>query len=323
LINAELLSIDSWVKHPVRSATRLIPLRAKEFINRIHPINRTHPMFDLRFYLKFQPQSLMIAGQLIVPLRYCPRSSSWRRRIALFTPHLGPGDGERILLDIAESLDRVQFEIFLIATQFADSRWREQWNRAVDHIYDLGAFIPPERMAGAIYSLATNWKFETLLIRNSLSAYAAIGSIREDQPAVKVIDIVQAVAGEGDVIQAADRHINLRIAVSEASRRRLLDAGIAEEKIRLIRNGINLEYFQPAPPRRAEGPSVVLFAGPLDSVERPTMLVKIASPSLAIGGHALYRSGGVRTATAGGVLAGGRSGRGRDSRHRDSRGDRT
>jgi glycosyltransferase involved in cell wall biosynthesis/GT2 family glycosyltransferase len=276
LINAELLSIDSWVKHPLRSATRLIPLRTKEFINRIHPINRTHPMFDLRFYLKFQPQSLMISGQLIVPLRYCPRSSSGRRRIALFTPHLGPGDAERILLDIGESLARAQFEISLIATQSADARWREKWNLAVDHIYDLGALVPAERMAGAIYSLATNWKFETLLIQNSPSAYAAIGNIRGDQPALKVIDIVHRMGGEGDVIQAADRHIDLRIAVSEAGRRRLLDTGTAEEKIRLIRTGINLEYFQPAPPRRAEGPSVVLFAGPLDSVERPTMLVKIA-----------------------------------------------
>jgi glycosyltransferase involved in cell wall biosynthesis len=272
LINAELLSIDSWVKHPLRSATRLMPLRAKEFVNRIHP------MFDLRFYLKFQPQSLLMAGQLIVPLRYYPRSSSGRRRIALFTPHLGPGDGERVLLDIGESLDRAQFEIFLIATHSADSRWREKWNRAVDHIYDLGALVPPERMAGAIYSLATNWKFETLLIQNSPPAYAAIGNIREDHPALKVMDIVHPVGGEGEAIQAArsaDRHIDLRIAVSEAGRRRLLDAGTVEEKIRLIRNGLNLEYFQPAPPRAVDGRSVVLFAGPLDSVERPTM-VKIA-----------------------------------------------
>ena len=274
LINAELLSIDSWVRHPLRSATRLIPLRAKEFINRIHPINR--PMFDLRFYLNFQPQSLMIAGQLVAPLRYCPHSSSGRRRIALFTPHLGPGDGEKILLDIGESLGRAQFEIFLIATHFADARWREQWNRAVDHIYDLGALVPPERMAGAIYSMATNRKFETLLIQNSPSAYAAIGNIREDQPALKVMDVVHLVSGEGDVFQAADRHIDLRIAVSEAGRTRLLDVGTAEEKIRLIRSGINLEYFRPEPPRRAEGPRAVLFAGPLESVECPTLLVKIA-----------------------------------------------
>ena len=34
LVNAELVSLDNWLRHPLRSLGRLVPLRAKEGINR-------------------------------------------------------------------------------------------------------------------------------------------------------------------------------------------------------------------------------------------------------------------------------------------------
>lgn len=278
LFNAELLSMDSWLKHPVRSAARLIPLRAKEFVNRLYPV------FDLDFYLQFNPESVVIAHQVVVPLRYYPRPSIGRERIAIFIPHLGPGGAEpggaeQSLLNIAESLDRAHFEIFLIATQPAGSRWREKWSRLVDHIYDVGEVVPPERMSGAIYSLATNWKFTTMIIQNSLPAYAAVSNIRQAQPDVNVIDIVHAAGEEPELVQAsksADGLIDVRVATSHAAHRRLRSAGTGEERIRLIRNGIDLELFQPVPPRAAEAPGKVLFAGGLDPAQRPSMPVDIA-----------------------------------------------
>lgn len=69
LVNAELCSLDSWRQHPLRSLSRLIPLRAKEWVNRFYPL------FDLSFYLKFQPNSLVIANRVLVPLRYFVRPS--------------------------------------------------------------------------------------------------------------------------------------------------------------------------------------------------------------------------------------------------------
>jgi glycosyltransferase involved in cell wall biosynthesis len=268
-----LLSKEAWLSHPVRSAARLIPLHAKEFINRMYPV------FDLSFYLQFRPRSLEIGHQVVTPLRYYPQPSAGRQRIAFVTPHLGPGGAEKSLLDIVESLDRAQFEIFLIATHPGGAEWRKKWNSVADHVYDLGGLIPAEKMPGAVYSLTANWKFETLVVQNSLPAYAAVLNIRRDSPGIKVIDIVHAVGDDRDLVQAtqaADPHIDLRIAISEAARARLLDTGTAGERIRLIRNGIDLAHFRPAAARAADPAPTVLFAGRLDPVKRPLMLVDIA-----------------------------------------------
>src|SRR5579872_712931 len=64
LVNAELLSTDAWLRHPLRSAVRLIPLGVKQKMNRI----TGHPLFDLSFYLKFRPRSLMVSNTLVEPL---------------------------------------------------------------------------------------------------------------------------------------------------------------------------------------------------------------------------------------------------------------
>jgi glycosyltransferase involved in cell wall biosynthesis len=274
LVNAELWSLDSWRKHPLRSLLRLIPLRAKEWINRLYPV------FDVSFYLKFQPNSLLIANRVLVPLRYSvPPSSSGRRRVVLFTPHLGPGGAEMVLLSIAGALDRDSFEIALIATQSHDERWREKWERAVDHVYDLAALVAPERMIAGIYSLVTNWGFDAMLVQNSLAAYSALGPIRRDCPKIRVIDLVHATDHVWDILRVtasvADK-IDLRVAISEHVLRRLREAGAPKEATRLIRNGIDLQHFAPKPTRESRHPKTVLFAGRLAAEKRPALLVDIA-----------------------------------------------
>jgi glycosyltransferase involved in cell wall biosynthesis len=274
LVNAELWSPDSWRRHPLRSLLRLIPLRVKEWVNRLYPV------FDLSFYLKFQPNSLVIANRVLVPLRYSvPPSSTGRRRVALFTPHLGPGGAEKVLLNIAGALDRDRFEIALVATQSHDERWREKWEQVVDHIYDLAAIVSPERMIAAIYSLVTNWKFDVILVQNSLAAYSAIGPIRRDFPEIRVIDLVHATDHAWDILRvtaSAAGQIDMRVAISEAGLRRLREAGAPRDASRLIRNGIDLAHFTAKPIRESQNPKTVLFAGRLAAVKRSTLLVDIA-----------------------------------------------
>ena len=107
LVNAELVSLDNWLRHPLRSLGRLIPLRAKEGINRA--VGR--PIFDLSFYLKFQVQSVLVTDTLVPLLRYIPPRPQ-RRRIALVTPHLGPGGAESVLLELAGAIDRRGMKYF-------------------------------------------------------------------------------------------------------------------------------------------------------------------------------------------------------------------
>ena len=287
LVNAELTSLDYWLQHPVRSLRRLIPLRVKERIN--CAVGR--PIFDLSFYLKFQMQSVLITDTVIPLLRYMPPRPE-RRRIALVSPHLGPGGAESVLLELAGAIDRRRDEVFLLATQSQDSHWRPRWEQVTDHVYDLAALVPPERLVAALCSMAANWEFDTLFIQNSLAAYSAVPHLRRERPDLRIIDVIHAVDPAWDFVCSTApvaAQIDLRVVISECSRQRLLQAGVPGEKIRLIRNGVDLERFHPAPPRAAGAQGTILFAGRLDPVKRPLLLVDIALELIKLRGGRDFR----------------------------------
>ena len=189
LANAELLSSKTWAGHPLQSALRLIPLRLKERINR----GLGRPLFDLTFYLRFQPRSLLLESTPIPPLRYCPRMSPGRIRVALITPHLGHGGAERVLLELAGVLSADRFEVLLLATQSTDNRWSGRWRQSVAHVYDLARVVPPRQTVAAVYSIITNWKCAAVLVQNSLAGYAALPHIGRDLPHARLMDVVHSV----------------------------------------------------------------------------------------------------------------------------------
>ncbi len=272
LVNAEWTSGEAWREHLVRTLGRAIPLRVKERVNRA----AGRPVFDLSFYLSFQPNSVLLGGELVEPLRYMTHPARGRRRVALITPHLGPGGAESVLLELASAVDRAACEVLLIAAQSQDPRWADRWREVADHVYDLATAVPPERRIGALYSMAVNWQLDALLIQNSLAAYSVIPELRKALPGLHIADLVHAVDPEWDFVSAtqpvADQ-VDRRVVISEAGRRRLLEAGTPETKIRLIRNGIDLDRFRAAPDRASKK---ILFAGRLDPVKRPLLLVEIA-----------------------------------------------
>lgn len=273
LVNAELLFAEAWLKHPLRSTARLIPLRLKQQVNRL----AGRAVFDLSFYLKFQARPLIVSNTLMEPLRYMPKLGAKRQRVALVTRHLGAGGAERVLLEVAGALDRGQYEILLIATHSDDASWMARWQERTDHIYDLAPLVSQNRLAAAVYSIATNWQVDFLLIQNTLEAYGAIPQLKKDSPGTQVMDLIHAVDLQWDVISATAAvagHIDLRIVISEKARCRLLQAGVEENHIQLIRNGIDLEHFKPSPHR--DRPGRILFAARLDSIKRPLLVAEIA-----------------------------------------------
>ncbi len=158
LVNAGVLSIEAWTRHPLRSAGRLIPLRVKEQVNRAALRLSGRRPFDLSFYLQFQPSAVDAEGLIAAALVYIPQPRTSRRRIGLVTPHLGPGGAERVLLEIAGALDPERYELFLIATQSTDDSWRGQWAQRAGHIYDLRKLVRAEKLTPAIYSICVNWE---------------------------------------------------------------------------------------------------------------------------------------------------------------------
>ena len=286
LQNAEISSAEAWLHHSVRSATRLIPLRAKERINEL----AGRPVFDLSFYLKFQPKSVLIDGGLIERLDYIPpQPKADRRRLALFTPHLGFGGAENVLLEFASQLDRQRYEVFLIATQSDDSRLRPDWDKCVDHVYDAEQLAPSEQSRRFLYTMALNWGFDVLVIQNSLAAYSVLPAIKKKRPGTIALDILHNVDQDWDFFSATlevAEHLDRRVVISKAGHQRLIDMATPPEKIRLIRNGVDLARFDPGRYQRGglqrrlnvpDRTKVVLFAGALVRRKRPRLLVDVAT----------------------------------------------
>ena len=285
LYNAELLSAEAWLKHPVRSAVRLIPLRAKERVNRA--LGR--PVFDLSFYLRFQPSSALVAGGIVERLDYLVHPPEpGKKRLALVTPHLGVGGAETVLLELARQIDLSRWEVLLLATQSRDRRLLPEWLDVVDRAYDLAKLMPGESVPGAIYSMALNWGVDAMVLQNSLAAYSALPAIKQKRPKLHVADILHAVDANWDFFSATldvAEAIDRRVAISEAGRDRLVEMQTPQGAIRLIPNGVDLERFDPEQFDRAEvrrswripgKAPVVAFVGRLDRVKRPLLLPDVA-----------------------------------------------
>jgi glycosyltransferase involved in cell wall biosynthesis/GT2 family glycosyltransferase len=292
LQNAELHSPEAWLKHPLRSSARLIPLRWKERVNQV----AGKPVFDLSFYLKFQPRSVLLAGALIERLDYIPPPRQTRRRIGLFTPHLGVGGAENVLLEFASQIDRSKYEVLLIATQSKDSRLLPEWRERADWVYDLAQLVPGEKAPRFLYSIAANWELDVLVIQNSAAAYSILPALRQKRPTARVVDVLHAVDEDWDFFAATldvAGHLDRRVVISEAGRARLEEMNTPAEEIRLIRNGVDLEYFDPARFERGglrrqlglkPSAAIVLFAGRLDPIKRPLLLPEVAQELLGIRG---------------------------------------
>lgn len=273
LLEAGVLSRQSWRQHPLRTALRLIPLRVKETVNGL----ARRPVFDLSFYLQFQPSSLQHIDVKVKRLEYQPPPGT-RRRLALITPHLGPGGAESVLLDMARSIDRDRYELFLVATHSKNSRWEPLWLDHVDHVFDLLRLGEAEAVPSILYSLIVNWRMNTVVLQNTLFAYRVLADCKRDLPDLRVVELMHTVGRDWDIASATASvagYIDTRVVISETARRHLIGLGNGAHKIRLIQNGVDLEHFQPGPVF-AGRIFHILFAARLDPVKRPLLLVDIA-----------------------------------------------
>jgi glycosyltransferase involved in cell wall biosynthesis len=243
--------------------SRLIPLRIKETINGA----TGRKVFDLSFYLQFQPRSIIVEPPPVEAPDYAPITGG-KVRVALITPHLHPGGAETVLLQIANSLDRREYEISVIATHPGETSWRDRWEQAVDYVYDLQG-------SGSVYSLVISRQYQFILMQNTLYAYSAAPAIRAALPSCHIMDLIHSIDDDWDIVSATkgvSGAFDCRLAVSET-----VAARIRDQKVRVVRHGIDTWRFRPSDARTEPRPYRILFAGRLDPVKRVLLLPEIAA----------------------------------------------
>ena len=218
------------------------------------------------------------------PLRYMPRPPT-RRRIALITPHLGPGGAERVLLDVAAALEPEAFELLLLATHSRDDRWAARWRATAERVIDLAALVPPDRMSAAVYSIVTNWRCEAVLVQKQ--PFRLRGPFPHPQSRGRHSDsgLGHATSDDWDQIAATAGvrgAIDVRIAISDDVRRRLVRTGVPGGPRPAGKERCGPATVSPNPRPRNAATGTVLFAGRLDTVKRPLLLVDIAERLAAL-----------------------------------------
>ncbi len=155
------------------------------------------------------------------PLQYLTPPPMGKRRVALVTRHLGSGDAATRLLELARAIDRQGSELFVIAADSEDLGWREIWQKAADHVYDLPPLVAAGRATDVLYWMARNWRFDILVIQNSPAGYGVIRDLRKALPGVKIIELIRAVEPEWNLLSSvtsAEAQPDLRVVISEAGR---------------------------------------------------------------------------------------------------------
>ncbi len=242
--NSGLLSAERWRADPVGTASMVVPVALKEWVNR----SAGQEVFDLAIYQRFQPGTTYSHGRLLRPLRYAVASNGGRKRIAIMVPHLGASAGSTALLHLVSEIDRRANEVIVVVETSADNRWKERWMRVSDRIFELGRLVDSADVERAVLSLVTNWGVDALIVSEASAGYRALSGIRSHLPELRTADMVLGAAGEGLAVDlpmdTVDR-LDFRLVDSEAGMRRLAPMAPDGQQLRKIRSAVDLPRVPP------------------------------------------------------------------------------
>jgi glycosyltransferase involved in cell wall biosynthesis len=281
--NSGLLSAARWSADPVGTASMVVPVTLKEWVNR----SAGQEVFDLATYQRFQPGTTYSHGRLLRPLRYAVASNGGRKRIAIMVPHLGAGASSTALLDLVGQIDRRDNEVIVVVETSVDNRWKERWMRLSDRIFELGRLVESADVECAVLSLVTNWGVDALIVSEASAGYRALNGIRSHLPEVRMADMVLGAAGEGlavdlpmDIVDSLD----FRLVDSEAGLRRLAPMAFGGQWLWMIRGGVELPRL--GPPKEARQRLAVGFLGALAESSGADWLPLIAGEVARLRGRA-------------------------------------
>jgi glycosyltransferase involved in cell wall biosynthesis len=144
----------------------------------------------------------------------------------------------------------------------------------------LATCLPEGDPADFLAHIVRSRKIDVLMINGSKLAYESLERLRRENPRLRIVDHLYNTVGHIEANRAHDKLIDFNIVANDEVRKHLIDLGEAENRVKIVHHGIDVEEFKPAPtPRipRANGePLTFGFLGRLSEEKRPEYVVEMA-----------------------------------------------
>ena len=116
--------------------------------------------------------------------------SNGKKNILVIIPWMTVGGADKFNLDLFKLLDKTKYNVILIVTQPTEYVWRQQFEAAVDQVYDLTTFLDRKDWLSFITYIIETRKIDLILNTNSVTGYAMIPYLHERYPEVPIMDYI-------------------------------------------------------------------------------------------------------------------------------------
>ncbi len=282
------------LRHPAESMLRLLPRPLKGRLwKRLNLPMRPDlwsydpPLVDVTDAAHLRP---------IMPLAQTP-GRAWKTRVLVVHQHLIAGGAETVVLNLLSRIDRNNFDVHLITTEFEpngklEHPWLARFAEQTDSIYQLPAFLQKDYFLRFLIDFISSRHVDVVLISLSAFTYQALPQLRAACPGTAFLDLLHAEApyARMDHIRLASRYrqfLDRRVVITDSLRSvQISKYGETPDRVVVIPNGIDTDNaFNPSNSARGtlrrelgidDEVAVVLYLGRLSWEKQPMHVVDVA-----------------------------------------------
>ena len=213
-----------------------------------------------------------------------------KKRILFIAPYMSMGGAEKVILDLAKSLDREKYVVDIISitnNQDGLNLWNDLYAEAADHLWHLPDIIHRAFRSAFIYHIARIRKYDVVLMSHASVYIETLAPVLKILPISKKYCIIHDVYPDWSFEATRyDFFWNKYICVCSCAAQLLTDLkGIPAGKIEVIPNGVDTHQFNPAcfstsffreKLKIRSDEKLVAFVGRMSSEKHPEYLIQVA-----------------------------------------------
>jgi glycosyltransferase involved in cell wall biosynthesis len=202
------------------------------------------------------------------------------------------GGADKVNIDIISNLDRNIFSIHIVTTSDEENIWLSRFEPISDNIFQLPNLFEEKYRLKFILFLIKELKINLVFLSNSFVGYSSLPQIKRLDKKIKVVDLMHGEGGKHEGGGAPlfsskyDQFIDCRVVISNYLREYIISKfNINPEKIEVITNGINTDYFNKSSLNKnslrqefniKESDIVISYVGRLDIEKHPENVILLA-----------------------------------------------